>query len=267
MDIDKSLVTVDDSLAAPDDFKILPVVKEAKIAMQIESIYWDKAFKDITPEDAVYEREGSKCEMMEYVKDSYTIRRLNALYPGWYNEEMKIEYVPQLATFLVTGYLVISYLTITGIKRRKIWAVGSSTVQMKTNTDKGVMPSQPDDVAKAAYTEWIKLVGKRLGIGVDIFEQSITEELQYLYTERVEKYKYTNVTDEVVKSIKKKKAFINYVDNLPTKEQAEKLLSLNIPEKVETTIWDQFQKYQKSTVGLFLKQIESKISQNKQGES
>lgn len=263
MDINTSLTTLDDSIATQDDIKIPTNIKEAVLSMKVESAYWDKAFSDETPDDAVYEREGAKGEMLEYVKDSYTIRRLNSLYPGWSTDEMKIEYIPNLATFIVTGYLLINYLTISGPKRRKIWAVGSSVVQMKTDQSKGILPSQPDDVAKAAYTEWIKLVGKRLGIGIDIFEQSITKELQESYIKRVEKYKHTNIVDSVVSSIKKKKVFVNYVDNLPTEEHAIKLSSLEIPSNIEQVVWDEFQKHNKSTVGLYIKNIEAKLNQMK----
>ena len=252
------IIKLDDSLANSNDVKIPPSLLEKIKVIKAESLYWDKAFSQVTPDENVEIREGSKGEFFEYVKDSYTMRRLNDLYPGWYTDEMKIEYIPNVATFVVSGYIIIEYITLEGPKRRKIWAVGASQVQMKRDKDIAT-PSQPDDVAKSAYTEWIKLVGKRLGIGLDIFEQSITDEMKAEYAERTKHYKHTNITDEIVKTIKSKKVFNAYVNNLPTSEQALDLASVSIPEDKERAVWDAFQKNQKSTVSTLIKQVKEKL--------
>lgn len=262
MDMTESIIKLEDAITSENGNNLPPRVKEELKSMKVEAFYWEKAFSQKTPTDMVYEREGPGGDLMEYVKDSYSIRELNRLYPGWYQEDMKVEYIPQVATFVVSGYAIITYPTLTGIKRRKIWALGSATVQMKKDADT-VMPSQPDDVAKAAYTEWIKLVAKRLGIGVDIYEQSITDEMIQEFEDKVKDWDRRNIVDAVAKSIKSKKAFTRYVNNLPSKKQTEEFKETikSFDNNIQIQLWEQFQKHQVSTAGRYIKQIKDKLQQ------
>ena len=136
------------------------------------------------------------------------------------------------------------------------------------------MPSQPDDVAKASYTEWIKLIGKRLGIGIDVYEQSITEGMINGYKEKIKDWDYTDVVESVIstimtrdltpdnKKINKRKAFNHYVGALPSEEQTSRFKELlkQTPESAIKPLWEQFQKHNKSTVNKFLNQIQEKLT-------
>lgn len=250
-----------------EEKKINPAIEKAVESIKSESDFWDKMFNIPTPEGNTYEREGPKDKsgqpvILEYIKDSYTIRMLNKLFPGWYQEDMKIEYVPQVNTWIVTGYIVIRYPTEDGLKTRKVWAVGSTEVKISKNSDI-LKPSQPEDMAKGAYSEWIKLVGKRLGIGIDIFEQSITDEMKQEYVEKVKTWDYTDITDSYVQGINSKKVFKKYVDGLPTPEQALKFKEVvdnpKIPEEKRKPLWDEFQKHKNTSIDIFTKSIKDKI--------
>lgn len=244
----------------------LPAIKEVIENIKKEASFWDNVFSVETPESETYEREGPKDKTgqptyLEYVKDSYTIRMLNKLFPGWYQEDMKIEYMPQVTTWVVSGYIVVRYPTAEGIKTRKIWAVGAQAVQIKKDLSGGILPSQPEDMAKGAYTEWIKLVGKRLGIGVDIFEQSVTESMMEDYTNIVKHYDDTSITDAVIKTLRKKKLFKDYIENLPDEKQAISFKELieRAPEQARLPLWQQFQKHTKSNADRFINELKQKL--------
>lgn len=243
-----------------------PAIQEVIENIKKEASFWDNVFNVETPEAETYEREGPKDKSgnptyFEYVKDSYTIRMLNKLFPGWYQEDMKIEYIAQVTTWVVSGYIIIRYPTSEGIKTRKIWAVGAQAVQIKKDLSGGILPSQPEDMAKGAYTEWMKLVGKRLGIGVDIFEQSITESMMQEYTDIVKHYDDTSITDQVIGTLRKKKLFKDYISNLPNEKQAIifKEIVEKAPPQAKIPLWQQFQKHTKNTVDKFINELKQKL--------
>lgn len=255
----------DYGIEKPDDS---PVLKEAIENIKAEANFWDNMFNIETPEAETYTRQGPTDKntgepvILEYVKDRYTIRMLNKLFPGWYTEDMKLEYHNPVNTWVCTGYLVIRYPTPEGLKTRKIWAVGATEVQVKkTIQDNLIKPSQPEDQAKGAYTEWIKLVGKRLGIGTDIFEQTISETLMQTYKDKVKDWDYTDITDKVVEGINSKKVFISYVDNLPDAKQTLdfKEIMEKVPEDKKAAVWNQFQRYNKLTVQKLINDLKQKL--------
>jgi hypothetical protein len=147
-----------------------------------EKELWEKVQRQPTPLHLLKEREGGKRDgipqILEYFPEEYTLTELNRLFPGWWTDEMKrssVDEVIQLQSVLVEGYLMIPYPTPSGTKVRKIWGVAGVAVIFKQGSK---TPVDLADNFKGARTEWIKIVGKWLGIGLDIYHQRITPELR-----------------------------------------------------------------------------------------
>lgn len=142
----------------------------------------EKISNESTPADFIKEREGASGTVLEYHTEEYVIRKLNEHYPGWWMEDMKHSYNASLRTTTVTGYLCVDYPTLSGMKAKKVWAVGSERIEFKVG---GTDASQPEDRDAAARTRWLKLCAKWLGIGLDIYHQRITEELREQFEDRI----------------------------------------------------------------------------------
>lgn len=146
---------------------------------------WKKISEETTPLNILKEREGSKkdgiAQILEYFPEEYTITELNRLFPGWWTDDMKrspLEEIVALQTVIVEGYLMVSYPVPSGIKIRKLWTVAGSKVQFLKDTK---IPVDLADNFKGARTEWIRIAGKWLGIGLDIYHQRITEPLRSMF--------------------------------------------------------------------------------------
>jgi hypothetical protein len=239
-----------------------------------EASYWNSLFNDLeTPESQRHYRKGPKDRatgehvMLEYVKDSYTIRMLNALFPGWYPDDMTFQYIPEVQTFVVTGYAVVRYAVKDGVKTRRMYAVGACQVHGKV--DDPSKASGAEDMAKGAYTEWIKLVGKRLGIGVDVYEQSITKKMMDAFEDRISTYPENSLILSIVKNISDKTAFLEYVGNIPTKEQGTEFQEIlkKCPPHTHEGLKVNFQKNTQMSIPDFFKMIEVNLEKIKQGAS
>ena len=195
---------------------------------------------------------------------------LYTLFPDWTQEDMDIQYFAEIATFVVKGYAVVPYLTREGRKTKKVWAVGAAVVHKKKDE---LMPSQPDDSAKAAYTEWIKLVARRLGIGNDVYEQSVTSYQKDMYTKKAKLYEHTDILDKRANAVQKKDDFDSFLKSLPTDNQivefTELVNSKYIGESQRNQLWSKFQQGTSSTVKVIIDQLKSYIKNKEQqnGES
>lgn len=211
--------------------EISEVYKDEVLSRSYETLLWNTIANTRTPDEMVKEREGGSGKMLEYISEQYTLSELNRLFPGWWCEEMKTEYIPAVQTFITTGYLMIEYTLPNGTKKiRKVYACGSCMVQIKR--DKEVpTPSQPDDMAKGSRTEWIKLAGKWLGIGLDIYTQTITEDLKQKFEDNIrgwEEYCIGSTIEvcEKVKTIQTSQIFKKFLLSMPQPEHTIRFISM-----------------------------------------
>jgi len=190
-----------------------------------ESFFWDKLSQMSTPFDYIKTREGGKSGDLEYFSVDYTFMMLNKLFPGWSMDGMDTKYIPEIRTFITTGYLFVSYITITGVKTRKVYAIGASEVFAKSSENN---PSQPDDRAKASLTEWFKLAGKPLGIGLDIYTQSISTQMRAGFEELLIWIEFDNKELEdklknhlraIAQTIETGKGFRAFLKSFPLQEE------------------------------------------------
>lgn len=237
----------------------------SKIKKQGEA--WNSQTYKLTPPEYVSLREGSQGKMMQYVKQFYTIRMLNQIFPGWQMEDMNFTFYPEVRTFVLTGYLHITYPSlITGkIEDRRIYAVGSSFILSKK--DNIHEPVQPEDMAKACRTEWIKLAGMILGIGMDIYSQEITEELQQAFEEKVAKWAEKDIVFSIASSFTERGAFEKWISNLPTEEQAIDFMEIiaPLPAEKQRLLWYDFEKQNKQSVITWLANLSNAINKNNKG--
>jgi len=213
-----------------------------------ESHLWKSIADKPTPFDIVEERDGGKSGNLEYFPEEYTINELNRLFPGWWCEEMQTNCDTIMRTVYTTGYLMIRYIDLLGISViRKIYAVGASEIFSKV-TDK-FAPSQPDDRYKASRTEWIKLAGKWLGIGLDIYHQQITSELRSVFEDTIRDW---NIYAQHWKNIASKclngHAFRTMLKVMPSLNQVKRFQEalIHFPDKDYPQLWQEFAKHNNS---------------------
>jgi len=231
----------------------------------LESSYWYNEAHRPTPTNVICRRPHDD---LEYVKEFYVLDEMDKLYPGWWQEDMKTVYSPESRTFTTTGYFCFEYMVLTGKKVRKLYAVGSSFVQGKKD-DKS-MPSQPDDMAKASLTEWIRIAGKRLGIARDIYSQEVTINLVREFEHRIKPIEqYAGELIEIARTLTKGSSFRNLLASMTTEQQisdfAEVIMPLPLDKK--QGLWNHFLKFNNSTpeetqkITAFTNQIKEKLCQ------
>lgn len=212
---------MDDLIIYPSDTSI-----EAadKIKARINEFKWEREFwKNVesipTPPNIVEEREGGKAGTLEYFPEEYTLEELTRLFPGWSCHDVKTTYIPEVRCFMTQGYVKVRYITAEGEWReRQIYAVGASFVEVSTS--KEATPSQPDDRAKASRTEWIKLIGKWLGIGKDIYTQRITDELIRGFNELIEGWEsYAKGWQDIFKNLETGQGVRKLLKTMPQRHQ------------------------------------------------
>lgn len=201
-----------------------------------EKELWGKIEQTSTPLDSIEEREGFKVngvpQVLEYIPEEYTIHELNRLFPGWWNDEMKRNGMDEIVAFeavIIEGYLYIPYPTPSGTKVRKIWAIAGSQIKFKQDSK---VPLDIADNFKGARTEWIRIAGKWLGIGLDIYHQKITADLRSLFEDILRCLTpLDDCTDETLKG--KRKELMKEAGSLTTGQGFRKLLkSLATPQQI-----------------------------------
>jgi hypothetical protein len=195
------------------------------------SQFWKQIEKTHTPLDLLKERKGSwdkhtkTHKWLEYFPEEYTIQELNRLFPGWWNEDMKVAYEPTLRTVHVSGYLFVEVPTLQGKQVIKRWAIGASRVEYKWEDGKKTADAaQPDDKFKAARTEWIKLAGKWFGIGLEIYHQRITPEMRSHFEDIVRPLGlYAGSYLKIAQTFTTGQGFRNYLRQLPNLDQVKRI--------------------------------------------
>lgn len=229
----------------------LPKQQQADYESYIyEKEFWNRIQTEPTPINLLKEREGFKnkdgiAQILEYFPEEYTLNELNRLFPGWWEEEMRLSPSPEivaLQTAIVTGYLCVEYPTPKGMKITKRWACAGSEVIFKTNTK---IPLDLGDTIKSARTEWIKVAGKHFGIGLDIYHQRITPELMSAFEDTIRHWgKYADDVKKLVPTLTTGHAFRNMLKGMPNAKQSEEFVELmsKVPESQHDAFWRQFLK-------------------------
>lgn len=214
---------------AIDDFK----------SARFEAGMWSSISDSPTPPGLIEMREGyydkdtDSNVMLEYFPEEYTLSELNRLFPGWWTEDMKrspADEVVKLATVIVEGYLMIPYVTPSGIKVRKLWAVSGSEVKFKSGTK---TPIDLKNTFKGARTEWIRIAGKWLGIGLDIYHQHIVPGLRSMFEDRIRTWlPYADHWKNIAIKCEGGKAFRTMLNTMPSELQITRIMNClpHIPE-------------------------------------
>jgi hypothetical protein len=225
-----------------------------------EKELWEKVQNQPTPFHLLKEREGGTkdgiTQMLEYFPEEYTLTELNRLFPGWETVEMKrsdVHEIVQLQSVMVEGYLKIYYPTPSGTKARMLWGVAGQKVIFKKGT------KEPVDLAdnfKGARTEWIKIVGKWVGIGLDIYHQRITPELRSAFEDMCrsllplseskdeELAKYVSNLKKIAGSMETGHGFRKFLREHATPQQTSKFYKLIkvLPQDKQDQLWKVFLK-------------------------
>jgi hypothetical protein len=210
----------------------------------------------------------------EYHKEWFIKDMINKYYPAASQLDMKTDYYPEIRTFVTTGSLEVFIPLPSGeLKRQVIYAVGASVVE-GSKEDKS-KPSQPDDRAKASLTVWWKLIGKQLGIGIDIHHQQITPELEKLFWESVEPYQeYAGSIIKEYKYYTKGKSVRDLIRVIPNKYQAERMKRISDvlikagKDEACNQLWSTFVKFRNDSennvkqIEKFLSDLEIKLKLN-----
>jgi len=221
-----------------------------------ESNFWTGIANGITPpeivevRDGAYDRDTDSFIQLEYFPEEYTLSELNRLFPGWWTENMlrsSADEVVKLETILVEGNLMIPYITPQGIKVRRLWAIAGSAVIFKKGT------KTPVDIAngfKGARTEWIRIQGKWLGIGLDIYHQHILPGLRSLFEDRIRAWSpYAGHWKNVASKCKAGKEFRVMLKTMPSTIQVKRVLDTipYIPETKHTEVFTSLGKLSNAT--------------------
>lgn len=195
------------------------------------SAFWKRIENQFVPLDLIKERKGpwnkeiGDYVQLEYFPEDYTIQELNRLFPNWWTEEMDYHYEPSIRTVIVSGYLMVEMPTLQGKVVIKRWAMGTSVIEFKKDSD-SLSPSQPDDRYKAARTEWIKLAGKWYGIGLEIYHQRITPELRSYFEDIIRPLGvYANELKQIAATFETGHGFRNFLKEIPTLSQVNRIMN------------------------------------------
>ena len=206
---------------------------------RFEAHMWSSIGDSPTPPELVEMREGyydkdtDSNVMLEYFPEEYTLSELNRLFPGWWTEDMKrspADEVVKLATVIVEGYLMVSYVTPAGVKVRRLWAVSGSEVKFKSGTK---TPIDLKNTFKGARTEWIRIAGKWLGIGLDIYHQHIVPGLRSMFEDRIRTWSpYAEHWKKVAAKCVTGKGFRLMLTTMPSELQVGRVMNClpHIPE-------------------------------------
>lgn len=210
-------------------------VKDDFRAHIFEASFWKHIEHKHVPFDFLKKRKGSKIagtdeyKMLEYFPADYTTSELNRLFPGWWQEEMKLEVDYKLRTVRIMGYLCVEYPTLKGKKVTKRWATASTAIKISRDIDDKTNmfeASQPDDLEKSALTEWIKIAGKYFGIGLEIYSQRVTPELRSIFEDLVRDWGvYAEEVKKIAATIETGTGFRDFLRSLPSIEQTKRFIN------------------------------------------
>ena len=219
--------------------------KEQFKSARFEANMWSSISDSPTPPELVEMREGyydkdtDSNVMLEYFPEEYTLSELNRLFPGWWTEDMKrspADEVVKLATVIVEGYLMISYVTPSGIKVRRLWAVSGSEVKFKVGTK---TPIDLKNTFKGARTEWIRIAGKWLGVGLDIYHQHIVPGLRSMFEDRIRAWSpHAEHWKKVATKCITGKSFRTMLQTMPSELQVTRVMNClpHIPEEKHSEV-------------------------------
>ena len=224
--------------------------KEDFKAYVYEANFWGGIASSITPPDVVEIREGftdkdGVIHMLEYFPEEYTLAELNRLFPGWWTEDMKrssLEEIIKLETVIVEGYLFIKYPTPQGTQVRKIWAIAGNDIKFKKGTK---VPLDLANNFKGARTEWIRIAGKWLGIGLDLYHQKITAGLRSLFEDRIRAWgTYAGHWKTIAQSCEDGKSFRTMLKTMPSELQVMRITAALefFPKDKNGVVWENFGK-------------------------
>jgi hypothetical protein len=243
-----------DANTPPEDLEKLGFTEKGKENFKsyvFEASMWASIANSITPPELVEMREGyydtdtGKNVDLEYFPEEYTLTELNRLFPGWWTTKMKrsqLEEVIKLETILVEGYLMIPYATPVGAKVRKIWAIAGSSIKFKSGTK---IPVDIGNGFKGARTEWLRVAGKWLGIGLDIYHQHILPGLRSLFEDRIRTWSiHATHWKKVAGTCNTGQEFRTMLKTMPSERQIERIAAClpYIPEAKHPEILSNFGK-------------------------
>lgn len=255
-----------------------------------EKSLWESIANESTPLDVVKEREGSYSKelqanvILEYIPEHYTVQELNRLFPGWWTADMKrseLEEIIKLESVIIEGYLCVPYPTPSGTQVRKLWGIAGSKIQFLKDTK---IPVDLADNFKGARTEWLRIQGKWLGIGLDIYSQRISNDLRGMFEDLCRALEplsllpddtLKNKVSEMMKiaeTLTTGHTFRNYLKEFPSANQlkrfGEALTFINNDAK-KVELWTSFLKFSsksdaaRTQTESWLIKFESKIQQLK----
>lgn len=250
----------------------VPDVLRSQVKDQLfENLLWEYIKHIPTPLEVIKTRIGADGKEYEYFDEHYTISELDRLFPGWWQDDMQTRYDPQSQAYITTGYLCVEYLLPSGQKKiRKIYVSGGAQVHAKKSEKEqgNLVPSQPEDRAIASVTRWQKLAGKKLGIGVDIYHQRITEALKNEFNEIISRWKpeYAAPFIKAFNQVEKGKGARDILKIMPNLEQTETFLRIlaqlppDDPVYDFNKAWEFFVKQPRSRCDGFLRVLNQQVN-------
>lgn len=231
-----------------------------------DTIFWQKVFSIETPEEVLKQREVGGGMIADYYELSYTIEKLNELFPGWETRNIQLHQIAGGKAIVITGDLGCPVLRKDGT-RTMIWRseVGSAEIQFKKDS---TIPSNPDNVAKAAYTDWLKRAGRLFGIGWDLWEGKPSKEQGAKFEEHIKNWDKKDIVRKRFARCKKvgrpgEMGADEFIKTLPTEEQLNEFKSLieNLPEDVKDKLWTKFQSSTKSGADQLIDLIKKRLEE------
>jgi len=240
-------------------------MKEATIDNAYESALWEYIKNIPVPDALIKRREGSDKKMYDYFPEFFTTAELDRIFPGWWFQDMHTRYDEKSMAYITSGYICIEYILPSGTKKiRTVYASGGADVFPKKGT---AIPSQPADRAAASVTKFIKLAGKRLGLGLELYHDQILPARREQFTQLISEWgSYADEVVAIYKSCKKGSGVRKLCRVLPTPEQTIrlKLLIDKLPDNVKDAIWKNFVKLHRDKVDAWLNDWELKINKKEQ---
>jgi len=245
--INSAALVIGDKRYEPSDEEI----KKEVYSYAFEKAFWEDIANKVTPPELVeirkgyYDKDLGRNVDLEYFPEEYTLAELNRLFPGWWVAKMKrssAEELLKLRCVLVEGYLFVPYITPAGKKVRKIWAIAGDDVTFKSD---GVTPVSIVNTFKGARTNWLRLSGKWLGIGLDIYHQKITAPLRSMFEDRVRVWRdYAGHWINTAKSCSDGKSFRTMLKIMPSMEQIQRFRKAleHLPTDKHDELWKNFAK-------------------------
>lgn len=240
-------------------------MREMTIDNAYETALWEYIKNIPVPDALIKKRKGSDGEMYEYFPEFFTTAELDRIFPGWWFQDMQTRYDDKSMAYITLGYICIEYILPSGTKKiRHIYASGGADVFPKKGT---AIPSQPADRAAASVTKFIKLAGKRLGFGLELYHNQILPARREQFEALIADWgDYANEIRAVYNSATKGSGIRKLCRILPTFEQTTrvKILVERVPSEVGDAIMQNFVKLHRDKADAWLADWEIEIDKRKQ---